>query len=116
GEKSVFNLLHEEAFAADLRQTGLGEAIARRVDDHDFAIDAGLRDEQCPDGVGLVQRELAASSSELQRHATGSCGVPMGIRMDHFCRRSVAERSTAGCALCGPSCSCRRNSRLTASV
>ena len=38
GEQRIFDFLHEQALAADLRQRRLGQPVARRLDDDDLAL------------------------------------------------------------------------------
>ena len=64
GEQRIFDLFHEQALAADLRQRRFAQSIAGRLDDDDFALCADAITKKRGDGVGLIERKWTAAGAD----------------------------------------------------
>ena len=105
GQQAVFDFLHEEPLAADLRQGGFGEPSPDVLMTTISQSMPACVLSRARGGVRLKQRELTAARPELQV-----------VIEDYFRRSAGVESAAASVELDADSPVRRRNSRLTASV
>jgi hypothetical protein len=63
-QQRIFDLFHEKALAADLREWRLAQSVAGRLDADDFALCADAITQKRGNGVGLIERKWTAAGAD----------------------------------------------------
>ena len=118
-EQRVLDFLHEEPLAADVRQRGFLQAVARRLDDDDLAAPGRRPLDALGDEPGLKERELTSSAAEAKRvHCAGffvvrDAGRPWSSVPSSAATRRRRGRTAGSARRCTPR-RCRRRRRTSA--